>query len=730
VRSAHPTLPTIGAPDREPGASTRPDIEMAYDGPPSGSGIDLGDAVAGSASDEDVDLYAEEAVHPPSLTDSGTLEISEEMLERAQRRAQELESSSVNLSSTSSVSEFDVSDSAAPAARGGSEEDIDLGLPPMEDEANSSMFHRRSQLQANQEAIAAEFANRRRRREEEAADSAVRRSDSDVVSPARDDGRRTSSLTNLIRGSILGLILGAGGVLAAYFAGAMPNRGDKAAGQPTDHSAELAQARLEADTAKKATGNLRDSLTEAGIDPDKPGDRVKALTEAKLASDAQVRAQSETAHKFQEMLTTAQQAEKDAREAEQAAKKNLASAEKAASDAKKDLADATKAADAAKAETVAATKAADAAKAETVAAKKAADEALAGINKSLQGAGIDPTKAEEGLKKLVDARTAAEAKEKDLTAKLTEAAKKETDLVKLAADAKKQADDAAAARKTSETTLGTIAERLVKAKFVADKPDAAGIVKGIDDALKAATTDATTSLRDELAKARAAEAKMKTELTAAQQKEADATRTAVAMKAEAQKLQDAAKGLEAKLAADTTKFKADAEKLTKEATAAAARAADAEKLALQEKANTEKLAAESSKLKTDNDRLAKDLDAVRELSDLIKKPAGTSIAALRPDPAKLADRFFGEGLQAFFNGNYKGAESAFRKAIQFRGDDARYHYLLGLALWMKDDTKNAEAAFEKGRDLESNALPSSRMVSAVLERIQGPARQAVNAYRP
>ena len=49
---------------------------------------------------------------------------------------------------------------------------------------------------------------------------------------------------------------------------------------------------------------------------------------------------------------------------------------------------------------------------------------------------------------------------------------------------------------------------------------------------------------------------------------------------------------------------------------------------------------------------------------------------------------------------------------------------------MNNDRKAAETAFEKGRDLESSALPSSRVVSAVLERIQGPARQAVNAYRP
>ena len=103
------------------------------------------------------------------------------------------------------------------------------------------------------------------------------------------------------------------------------------------------------------------------------------------------------------MLTAAQKAEKDASLAEETAKKNLTDAEKAAADAKKELTNAMKAV--------------DAAKADTVAVKKAADEGMAAITKSLQGAGIDPAKADEGLKKLTDAKTAAETKEKELAAK-------------------------------------------------------------------------------------------------------------------------------------------------------------------------------------------------------------------------------------------------------------------------------------------------------------------------
>src|SRR5262249_57816949 len=95
-----------------------------------------------------------------------------------------------------------------------------------------------------------------------------------------------------------------------------------------------------------------------------------------------------------------------------------------------------------------------------------------------------------------------------------------------------------------------------------------------------------------------------------------------------------------------------------------------------------------------------------------------------------AGRAFGDGLRAYYGGQYGAAESHFRKAITFSPDDARYHYLLGLTLWVTDDKKGAEAEFEKGRDLELAGRPAPRLISSLLERVQGPARQAVNAYRP
>jgi len=184
-----------------------------------------------------------------------------------------------------------------------------------------------------------------------------------------------------------------------------------------------------------------------------------------------------------------------------------------------------------------------------------------------------------------------------------------------------------------------------------------------------------------------------------------------------------------KLTAEAAKSKADSERFSKEALAASAKATAAEKIAAQEKANAARLETEGSRLKVDNERLTRDIAAVRELADLIRQ-GGSTGPSIKPDPSKLADRFFNDGLHSFYTGEYSSAQSSFRKALQFRPDDARYHYLLGISLWMGDDRKAAEAEFEKGRDLELDARPPSRAISSVLERIQGPARQAINAYRP
>jgi chemotaxis protein histidine kinase CheA len=669
-QSRRPTMPTAGATGIPP-VPTQPGFEMPvratpipgtgsgadWPPPPGADPLDLAGPASGIGSDDAVDLYAEAAAVPPSISDSGSLEISERALEEAHRRSEIMESSSVDLSSRPSFSgsEFDIALSGpsdvAHAAQA-SEHEIDLSLPAAENEADSSMVHPRGKLEANQAALAAALDARRR------TDGGPEKDEPAPIRPVRREKGPPPSRGReyLFRGAAVGLLIGAGGVLGAYFAGILPGRGTAA---PAESAAEIDRLRKEADAARAEARNtqtradlfmasVRKSLSGAGVpNPDNTDEGIRMLADAKSRSDTTIRDLTNAANTARAEAATA--------------RSNLAAARKEA----------------------------DAAKAELANARGAADPALAALTKALKDAGFDTAKPEDGVKKLAGAVTAAEAKEKAASAKLTEAVKKAEDAAKSADDAQRAVAEAVKGRDASDAVVRAVGDRLAKAKFVGDKPDSAALVKGIDDAIKAASSDATAGLRDELAKARADEAKAKSDLTAAKGKEADAAKKAQALQAEADKL-----------AAD---LKAAGERLTNE----------------------------TAKLRDENTRLARDLEAVKELAAAIRTPGSTLVGPIpKPEPGKLADRAFGDGLRAYYNGQYGAAESHFRKAITFSPDDARYHYLLGLTLWVTDDKKGAEAEFEKGRDLEVAGRPASRLISALLERVQGPARQAVNAYRP
>ena len=682
---------------------TQPGIDLSDSiSPVSDSDLDLTGPASSFGSDDAVNIHAG-TTHPPSITDSGTLEISEEAMAESQRQSEQSESSSIDMNSRPSMSGSDFDVQIQPPLPGtlGSDADIDLSLPPVEDESDSSMIAKRGILEENQEQLAAEFEARRKRTAEKDAGKKERAKPArrEVV-PARDDEVPAAHRRGyLLHGGVIGLLLGAGGVLAAYFGGALPNRGsDGAKSPPADNSANVAQLRQEADAAKKkeadalaAADAIRKSIADAGIDPDKVGESVKQLADAKTASDNRANSLATEAQKAKNDLLTARQEASDAKVKEETAKKALADADKAATDAKaaeatakKALADADKAAIEAKKNLDNATKAIETAKAETAAVKKAAEDAL----------------------KLADA-------------KLVEATKREADLVKANETANKAAADAQKSRDASDSLVKSITERLAKAKFVGEKPDAVALVKGLDDAIKAGSADATATLRGELAKSRDSETKSRAEAAAAREKEIAATKQVATLQADMQKL-----------TAESTKLKADVQKLSKDATDANAKAVAAERTATQAKVSAEQLAAEAAELKSSNERLTRELNTVKELAELVRSQAGSSAFASKPDPAKFADRFFADGVRSYHAGQYPSAAAALRKAIQLRHDDARYHYLLGLTLWMADDRDAAKAEFEKGRDLEMEARPPSRMISSELEKIQGPARHAMNAYRP
>ena len=393
--------------------------------------------------------------------------------------------------------------------------------------------------------------------------------------------------------------------------------------------------------------------------------------------------------------------------------------------------------------TVSDTKATDAAK-----AAEEATTALTAVGKSFKDAGLDPAKPAEGLKELATKKADAEkaAKEatdnaakaaKDYEAKvetamkqLTDAAKSADEAKKAAEDAKKAADTALTAKKAADETLKSLGDKLVKAKFVPANSDAAALLKGLDDALKAGTTDATAALRDELVKTRDVATKAKKDLDTLTAKQQDTEKLAVAAAEEAKK---AAADLAAAKTANDKAMK-DVADLSAKTTAATAKADQAVKQLDKTMADLavtkEQLGGQIAKLKTENDSLNRDLGAVRELSMAIKAQAAAGGPAIKPDPAAMADRFFSDGVRLYYAGRYSEAEVSIGKTIAIFSDDARYHYLLGLSLYGQGKLAEANAAFAKGADLEAQGRPAAKSIDAILERIQGRARQVVNSHRP
>src|SRR5262249_20110967 len=236
-----------------------------------------------------------------------------------------------------------------------SEHEIDLSLPPAESEADSSMVYQRGKLEANQAVLAAALDARRR----------------DAASPARDEApppppaRRPQprprggaaagtsppprrGREHVFRGAPPGILTGAGGVLAASFAGILPGRG----AAPAETATEIDRLRKEADAAKAEARNtqtradlfmasVRNSLSGAGVaNPDNTDEGIRVL--ANRANTARAEAT--------------------------AAQNELDRARKEALDAK----------------------------AELVKARSAADPALAALTKALKDAGFDAVRPGRG----------------------------------------------------------------------------------------------------------------------------------------------------------------------------------------------------------------------------------------------------------------------------------------------------------------------------------------------
>ena len=110
-------------------------------------------------------------------------------------------------------------------------------------------------------------------------------------------------------------------------------------------------------------------------------------------------------------------------------------------------------------------------------------------------------------------------------------------------------------------------------------------------------------------------------------------------------------------------------------------------------------------------------------------PVVSTSAKISPPDITVAEKYYSAGLSHFWNGDYASAEKDFATAARFYHDDARFFYFLGLSYWQDGKRTEANEAFQKGNALELQSRPSSPVINATFERIQGAARKALDQQR-
>lgn len=375
--------------------------------------------------------------------------------------------------------------------------------------------------------------------------------------------------------------------------------------------------------------------------------------------------------------------------------------------------------------------------------------------KQAQGQVDDALKRETALKlALDDAKKAADPKallvlkmERELAAqKLAESEKARLAAEKKLADLDKMVTELATASKAAEkkaadlATAHKAAEQKVMDLTALMKKGGAGdaALQKLLEAARAEATDARKRLDDAARKLEAAE-------KTAQGARADADQTKK-LAADAQKSADlaraTAKMLELKLKESDTRIQtadARAKDAADQAKRAAADLADVTKAAAQAnealQALTRQLAeAQYVSPKAGPGDLARGL--ARALNEARLAGTGTPKAGVarpefptRPvDPLEAEDQYTA-GRLAFHAGNYAEAEQAFFEAARHGGQDARYLYFLGLARFAQGKGDLAAADFRDAARLERQSRPGRATVNAALERVQGPAREAVERFR-
>jgi hypothetical protein len=112
-----------------------------------------------------------------------------------------------------------------------------------------------------------------------------------------------------------------------------------------------------------------------------------------------------------------------------------------------------------------------------------------------------------------------------------------------------------------------------------------------------------------------------------------------------------------------------------------------------------------------------------------EKPVRVVRAPSQDADLTLAEKYYSAGVIQYWKGDYAAAEKDLITATRYFKDDARFFYYLGLTLLQEGKQAEANGAFQKGNELESKSRPSPAQINAMLERVQGTARQAIDQAR-
>lgn len=574
-----------------------------------------------------------------------------------------------------------------PAPRPADDSDVDLGTlpPPPEDAA-----HIGSRRSASSDVELARRAPPR-------ADSAVNLgmsalADSGVDLADDDRSRRQQTVPAepapgragaWVGGGVAGALLGVAACVGVWFSGLLP--GSQDGGRTT--APPVAQADAELKTLRAEANRLE--------------------TEAKEKSDLAVKLEAD----LKAAVAKAAEAGKDtAARVEEARKQALAQAAEKVTKTEAALKQAQgEAEDARKRETSLKVALDD--------AKKAADpKALEVLKKEREAA----------AQKLAESEKTRLAAEK----KLTDLDKAMTELATASKAAEKKAADLATAHKAAEQKITDLTALMKKG----GAGDAA--MQKLMEAARAEATDAKKRFDDAARKLEVAE-----KSTQAARADADQAKK---LAADAQKGADlaraTAKMLELKLKDSDTRIQT-AEARAKDAAAQAKRAAadlaDVTKTAAQANEAFQSLVRQLAEAKyvspkagpADLSRgLARALSEAR-LAGTAKSGVPRSEFPAQPVDALEAEERYAAGRRAFHAGDYAEAEQAFFEAARHGGQDARYLYFLGLARYAQGKGELAAADFREAARLERQSRPGRATVNAALERVQGPARDAIERFR-